>query len=104
MKTKKLIVRMLALAAGAWTMAGAGVAAAASQQVLAGLPPEQRQQMRQQMREHWQQMPPEQRETRRQEFRERWQQVPSDERQRMREEMREHRGGGRYFDGRGERR
>jgi hypothetical protein len=57
------------------------------------LPPEQRQQMRQQMREHWQQMPPEQR----QERRERWQQVPSEERQRIREEMRE-RGGG-YGDG-----
>ncbi|MGE5493171.1 MAG: DUF3106 domain-containing protein [Actinomycetota bacterium] len=52
------------------------------------LPPEQRQQMRQQMREHWQQMPPEQR----QERRERWQQMPSEERQRIREEMRE-RGG-----------
>lgn len=64
------------------------------------LPPEQRQQMRQQMREHWQQMPPEQRDERRQEFRERWQQVPSEERQRIREEMRE-RGGsgdGRYRD------
>lgn len=53
------------------------------------LPPEQRQQMRQQMREHWQQMPPERREERRQEYRDRWQQLPSDERQRIRDEMRE---------------
>lgn len=72
-----------------------GQATAGSSLLLAqwsGLPPEQRQQMRQQMREHWQQMPPEQREERRQEIRERWQQVPSEERQRIREEMRE-RGG-----------
>jgi hypothetical protein len=61
------------------------------------VPPEERQQMRQQMREHWQQMPPEQRDERRREARERWQQMPSDERQRIREEMRE-RGG--YGDGR----
>jgi len=79
----------VALCAGLWAVAG--VARADS------MPPEQRQQMRQQMREHWQQMPPEQREVRRQEYRERWQQLPSDERQRIREEMRE-RGG--YGEGR----
>ena len=61
------------------------------------VPPDQRQQMRQQMREHWQQMPPERREERRHEARERWQQMPQEERQRIREEMRE-RGG--YGDGR----
>lgn len=52
------------------------------------LSPEERQQMRQQMREHWQQMPPEQREYRRQEMRERWQQMPPEDRQRWREDRR----------------
>lgn len=52
------------------------------------LSPEERQQMRQQMREHWQQMPPEQRDYRRQELRDRWQQMPPDERQRWRDERR----------------
>lgn len=110
------VARMLMLAAGVWVL-GATAPAQARQdgsawsrgQWQAGgeprrysvaLPPEQRQQMRQQMREHWQQMPPEQRDARRQEFRERWQQMPSDERQRLREEMREQRGGG-YDDRRG---
>ena len=64
---------------------------------LPAVPPDQREQMRQQMREHWQQMPPEQREERRQAARERWQQMPQEERQRIREEMRE-RGG--YGEGR----
>jgi len=52
------------------------------------LPPEERRQMRQQMREHWQQ----DREFRREEGGpRRWQDVPPDERRRMREEMREQR-------------
>lgn len=81
---------------------GDGVAPA---ERLAGLAPEQRQQMRQQMREHWQQMPPDQRDLRRQDNRERWQPMPADERQRMREEMRGQRGGnGGRFGGRDERR
>jgi hypothetical protein len=51
------------------------------------LPPEERRQMRQQMREHWQQ----DRELRRDERRQRWQDVPPEDRRRMREEMREQR-------------
>lgn len=83
MDMRQRIVRALALAAGLWAIAGA-IPIEAREQV----PFEQRQQMRQQMREHWQQMPPDQRDFRRQDSRERWQQMPSDERQRLREEMR----------------
>lgn len=94
MNMTKRIVRALALAAGVCALAGVAPADARPQ-----VPTEQRQQMRQQMREHWQQMPPEQREWRRDEGRERWQQqMPSDERQRLREQMREQRG---YGGGRG---
>lgn len=52
------------------------------------LPPDQRRQMRQEMREHWQRMPPEQRARFREERRERLQQMPPEDRQRLREEMR----------------
>lgn len=58
------------------------------------LPPEQRQEMRDQMREHWRQMPPERREWAREHFheqRERWQQLPPEQRQRLRDEMHEQR-------------
>lgn len=55
---------------------------------LAKLSHEERQQMRQQMREHWQQMPPEQQRDYRQERRERWQQLPPEERERRREDKR----------------
>lgn len=52
------------------------------------LPPEERRQMRQQMRDHWQQ----DREFRRDEGgARRWQDVPPEDRRRMREEMREQR-------------
>ena len=52
------------------------------------LPPEERRQMRQQMRDHWQQ----DREFRRDEGgARRWQDVPPDDRRRMREDMREQR-------------
>lgn len=50
------------------------------------LPPEERRQMRQQMREHWQQ---DDRASRRDEGRHRWQEVPAEDRRRLREEMRE---------------
>ncbi len=58
------------------------------------LPPDERRQMRQQMRDHWQQMPPEQRQLIREERRERrerheaFQQMPPEDRYRLREEMR----------------
>jgi len=53
------------------------------------LPPDERRQMRQQMREHWQQ----EREIRRDDGPRRWSEVPPEDRRRMREEMREQRGG-----------
>jgi hypothetical protein len=53
------------------------------------LPPDDRRQMRQQMREHWQQ----DREMRQEEGARRWVEVPPEDRRRMREEMREQRGG-----------
>jgi len=52
------------------------------------LPPDERRQMRQQMREHWQQ----EREIRRDEGAPRWRDVPPEERRQMRQEMREQRG------------
>ncbi|MBS1188988.1 MAG: hypothetical protein H6R10_780 [Rhodocyclaceae bacterium] len=117
MSIRRRIIGVLALGAGAWALAGpawAGIRpqppAAAERSfaipprlhsenhplVLAQwavLPPDQRQQMRQQMREHWQQMPPAQQQERRQEYRDQFQQMPQEERQRIREEMRQ-RGGG----------
>lgn len=56
--------------------------------VHAQLPPDQRRQMRQEMREQWQQLPPEDRQRLREERRERWQQMPQEDRQRLRDEMR----------------
>ena len=51
------------------------------------LPPDERRQMRQQMREHWQQ----DREIRRDEAAPRWRDVPPEDRRRLRDEMREQR-------------
>jgi hypothetical protein len=70
--------------------------------VHAQMPPDQRRQMRQEMREQWRQMPQEDRQRMRDEPRER-SQMPQEDRQRMRDEMRGHaasphgggRGGGR---------
>ncbi len=52
------------------------------------LPPDERRQMRQQMREHWQQ----EREFRREEGARRWRDLPPEDRRRLRDEMREQRG------------
>ena len=52
------------------------------------LPPDERRQMRQQMREHWQQ----EREFRRDDDRPRWHQMEPEDRRRLRDEMRERRG------------
>jgi len=52
------------------------------------LPPDERRQMRQQMRDHWQQ----DNEMRRDEPGRRWQDVPPEDRRQMRQEMREQRG------------
>ncbi|MGE5471815.1 MAG: hypothetical protein ACM3X0_13525 [Bacteroidota bacterium] len=64
------------------------------------LPPDERRQMRQQMREHWQQ----DREMRREEGPRRWADVPPEDRRRLREEMREQRGAPPPYEGRGWRR
>jgi Spy/CpxP family protein refolding chaperone len=61
----------------------------------ASLTPEERQQMRSQIRDHWRNMPPEGREKRREEMHERWQQMSPEERQQIRDTIREHRDGGR---------
>jgi len=62
------------------------------------LPPDERRQMRQQMREHWQQ----EREIRREEGAPpRWRDVPPEDRRRLRDEMREQRGLQDQRDGRG---
>jgi predicted phage gp36 major capsid-like protein len=58
-------------------------------QVQAQLPPDQRRQMRQEMREQWRQMPQEDRQRMRDEHRGQWQ-MPPEDRQRMRDEMRGH--------------
>ncbi len=52
------------------------------------LPPDERRQMRQQMREHWQQ----EREIRRDEPPPRWRDIPPEDRRRLRDDMREQRG------------
>jgi hypothetical protein len=65
---------------------------AAAGAVHAQMPPDQRRQMRQEMREQWRQSPQEDRQRMRDEHRERWQQMPQEDRQRMRDEMRGHGG------------
>ena len=59
----------------------------------ASLSPEERQQMRSQIRDHWHNMPPEERQKRREEMHDRWQQMSPEERQQIRETIRERRGG-----------
>jgi len=68
----------------------------------AQMPPDQRRQMRQEMREQWQQAPQDNRQQMRGEQRER-SQMPQEDRQRMRDEMRGH-GGSPHGGGRGGRR
>jgi hypothetical protein len=60
---------------------------------LAGLSPEQRQQMREQIREQWQNRPPEDRQRMREEFRDQ-REFRREDRQRLREDVREHSGSG----------
>lgn len=59
------------------------------------LPPEERRQMRQQMREHWQQ----DREARREAAGPHWRDLPPEDRRRLRDEMRERRGWPDHRDG-----
>lgn len=80
-----ILVSLLGSAGGAW-----------AQGYWRDLPPDERRQMRQQMREHWQQ----DRAARRDEGGRRWQEVPPEDRRRMREEMREQRDWQEYRDGR----
>ncbi len=54
----------------------------------AQIPPDQRRQMRQEMREQWRQMPQDDRQRFREGRREQWRPMPQDDRQRMRDEMR----------------
>lgn len=73
-----LLLSLLGLAGGAWAQAN-----------WRDLPPDERRQMRQQMREHWQQ----DREIRREEPPPpRWRDIPQEDRRRLRDDMREQRG------------
>lgn len=88
MKYRQSVVLAAAFVAGV-CLHPAGAFASADDSVepmhLAALSPEQREQMRQQMREHWRQLPPEQRQEQRREWRERRQQMSPEERQQARE-------------------
>ena len=60
------------------------------------MPPDQRREMRQQMRDHWQQLPQDERQAFREQRRERretYQQMPQEDRSRMRDELRGRRDG-----------
>jgi len=97
MKFTTQVIRLMILVASTWALsaqAQAQVPDSSPPLQLARLSPEERQQMREQMREHWKQMPPEERESYRQKRRERWEQMPPEERQRKREERRARDGGG----------
>jgi len=72
-----LLLSLLGSAGGVWAQQG----------YWRDLPPDERRQMRQQMREHWQQ----EREIRRDEGAPRWRDVPQEDRRRLRDDMREQR-------------
>lgn len=72
-----LLLSLLGSAGGVWAQQGNW----------RDLPPEDRRQLRQQMREHWQQ----EREIRREEGAPRWRDVSPEDRRRLRDEMREQR-------------
>lgn len=72
-----LLLSLLGSAGGVWAQQGNW----------RDLPPEDRRQLRQQMREHWQQ----EREIRREEGAPRWRDVPPEDRRRLRDDMREQR-------------
>ena len=73
----QLLFGLLVTAGGAWADGG-----------WRHMPPDDRRQMRQEMREHWQQ----ERELRQNEAPRHWRDVPPEDRRRMREELREQRG------------
>ena len=75
-----LLLSLLGAAGGAW-----------AQPAWRDMPPDERRQMRQQMREHWQQER-ETREMRGYDEAPRWRDVPPEDRRRLRDEMRERRG------------
>ncbi len=73
-----LLLSLLGSAGGVWAQQG----------YWRDLPPDERRQIRQEMREHWQQ----EREIRQQEGAPRWRDVPPDERRELRQQIREQRG------------
>lgn len=81
-----LLLSLLGAAGGVW-----------AQGAWRDLPPDERRQLRQQMREHWQQ----DREIRRDEGAPRWRDVPQEDRRRLRDEMREQRSWPDHREGRG---
>lgn len=99
MSAWRRIARLLLVSSAFWAGAGA---------VHAQIPPDQRRQMRQEMREQWRQMPQGDHQRFRDDRRGQWRQMPQDDRQRMRDEMRGHGpppgyGGGGGNGGRGQR-
>lgn len=91
----------------AWLVLSLGLAGGAAAQI----DDEERRQLRQEMREHWQQLPPIERQRLRQERRERRESSPSlapEERRRLRDELRGRHegggGGGQFMEHRGDRR
>lgn len=82
-----LLLSLLGSVGGAWAQQG----------YWRDLPPDERRQMRQQMREHWQQ----EREIRRDEGAPRWRDVPPEDRRQLRNELREQRGWQDQREGRG---
>lgn len=60
------------------------------------LPPDEREQLRQQMRDHWQR----EHDARREEVHPRWRDLPKEDRRRLRDEIREQRDSGDYREGR----
>lgn len=86
MKRRHLPFLLLLLAGGAY-----------AQGYWRDVPPEDRREMRQQMRDHWRQ----EREFRRDDGAPRWRDMPAEDRQRLRDEMRDTRGWGDRPDGGG---
>ena len=97
-REKGMLVKMFVRRKVAYLLLVLTAFSAAAGVVHAQMPPDQRRQMRQEMRDQWRQAPQDDRQRMRDERRGQWQ-MPQEDRQRMRDEMRGHgaspHGGGR---------
>jgi hypothetical protein len=97
-REKGMLVKMFVRRKVAHLLLVLAAFSAAAGVVHAQMPPDQRRQMRQEMRDQWRQAPQDDRQRMRDERRGQWQ-MPQEDRQRMREQMRGHgaspHGGGR---------